>query len=234
MQVQEKESLDHQTKKILIQEMLDQQEAIERIRGHNLQLINEPAEYRKPLYEFKLEKNPQKVKLFIAFFLKMAADSGQGSGSGASNSVNDGIIDSRREQILQEIDNVYMKDDTKKIAEAISHVSFSSRNQDFIVEVCCKLHQIYEEFSALLIQSIIKVYKEPQNTRAQNYVLYREFNRKRYILRILTELYLKGLFQHYKDMFTCMNELILITKTDQQSFLNAIMVLTDYFKTYGE
>lgn len=31
-----------------------------------------------------------------------------------------------------------------------------------------------------------------------------------------------------------MNDLILITKDDQKSFLNAIMVLTDYFKTYGE
>ena len=35
-------------------------------------------------------------------------------------------------------------------------------------------------------------------------------------------------------MFVCMNDLILITKADQKSFLNAIMVLTDYFKTYGE
>ena len=39
---QEKESLDHQTKKILIQEMLDQQEKLEQQRGHNLQLINDP------------------------------------------------------------------------------------------------------------------------------------------------------------------------------------------------
>ena len=34
-------------------------------------------------------------------------------------------------------------------------------------------------------------------------------------------------------MFPCLNELILITQ-DHPSFLNAIMVITDYFKTYGE
>ena len=34
-------------------------------------------------------------------------------------------------------------------------------------------------------------------------------------------------------MFPCLNELILVTK-DKLDFLNAIMVITDYFKTYGE
>lgn len=189
-------------------------------------MINEPNEYRKPLSDFKLEKNPQKVKLFVAFFLKMGGD---GNASGQES-----IMDSRREQVLSEIDNLYLQDDIKKIAEAISRVNFNSRNQDFMIEVCCKLHEVYEDFSHVLIQNIIKAYKEPQNTQSQHFDLNREFNRKRYILRILTELYLKGLFQHYKDMFVCMNELILIPNADQKSFLNAIMVLTDYFKTYGE
>ena len=121
--------------------MLDQQELIEQIRGHNLELINEPNEYRKPLSEFKLDKNPQKVKLFIAFFLRMGGDGNQGG------SAQEGIIEQRRESILNEIDNLNLQDDIKKVAEAISHVSFSSRNQDFIIEVCCKLHEVYENFS---------------------------------------------------------------------------------------
>jgi hypothetical protein len=62
---------------------------------------------------------------------------------------------------------------------------------------------------------------------------YREFNKKRYILRLLTELFLKGLIPHYKDMFVCLNELIIVSAT-QPEFLNSIMVVTDYFKTYGE
>ena len=41
----------------------------------------------------------------------------------------------------------------------------------------------------------------------------REFNKKRYILRLLTEIFMKGLFQHYKDMFMCLNDLILMTQS---------------------
>lgn len=53
------------------------------------------------------------------------------------------------------------------------------------------------------------------------------------MLRLLTELFKKGIFQHYKDMFTCLNELFFFQPT-QPEFLNAVMVITDYFKTYGE
>lgn len=34
-------------------------------------------------------------------------------------------------------------------------------------------------------------------------------------------------------MFTCLNDLITV-QNDKPEFLNAMMVLTDYFKTYGE
>lgn len=35
-------------------------------------------------------------------------------------------------------------------------------------------------------------------------------------------------------MFTCLNQLIMVPHTDQQAFLNAVMVLSDYLRTYGE
>lgn len=85
----------------------------------------------------------------------MGGDGNQGG------SAQDSIVEQRRESILNEISNLNLQEDIKKVAEAISHVNFSSRNQDFIIEVCCKLHEIYENFSQPLIQNIIKAYREP-------------------------------------------------------------------------
>jgi hypothetical protein len=131
---------------------------------------------------------------------------------------------------LAEVDKVNLENDLERIAKSIANSNISSKTQDFIVEVCCALHQIYSNFNQLLIAAIMRQYREPSNSIDNQH---REFNKKRYFLRLLTELYLKGLFQQYKEMFPCLNELILITQ-DHPSFLNAIMVITDYFKTYGE
>lgn len=64
-------------------------------------------------------------------------------------------------------------------------------------------------------------------------------NRKRNILRMLTELYFKGLIEEYKTFFGCLNSLIIDlrdTSVDsyEEIFLNALKVITDYFETYGE
>jgi hypothetical protein len=61
-----------------------------------------------------------------------------------------------------------------------------------------------------------------------------EFNKKRNILRLLSELYLKGLFAEFKRIFKCLNDLILINPDTPDEFQNAMMVITDYLKTYGE
>jgi hypothetical protein len=102
--------------------------------------------------------------------------------------------------------------------------------------VCCELHQVYEEFQSKLIAAIIKQYKDITK-EAQSHqgaqLLHKDINKKRYILRVLTELFLKGLFQQYKEMFSCLNELIVVN-SEQPEFLNAAMVITDYLKFYGE
>lgn len=61
-----------------------------------------------------------------------------------------------------------------------------------------------------------------------------EFNKKRNILRLLSELYLKGLFSEYKRVFKGISYLTSIKPENKDEFLNALMVLTDYIKNYGE
>jgi hypothetical protein len=76
-----------------------------------------------------------------------------------------------------------------------------------------------------LVEQLEKAYKDASIS---------ELNKKRNILRILSELYLKGLIIEFKKIFKCLNELILINSDRSEDFLNAMMVITDYLKTYGE
>lgn len=61
-----------------------------------------------------------------------------------------------------------------------------------------------------------------------------EFTKKRNILRLLSELYLKGLVLEFKKIFKCLNQMTMIGPETLEEFQNALMVLTDYLKTYGE
>jgi len=61
-----------------------------------------------------------------------------------------------------------------------------------------------------------------------------EFNKKRNILRLLSELYLKGLFSEFKRLFKCITFLTQINPENKEEFANALMVITDYLKNYGE
>ena len=62
-----------------------------------------------------------------------------------------------------------------------------------------------------------------------------EFNKKRNILRTLTELYFKGLAAEYPGIFKCLVNLILINSEDTpEDFQKAMHIVTDYMKTYGE
>ena len=61
-----------------------------------------------------------------------------------------------------------------------------------------------------------------------------EFNKKRNILRLISELFLKGLISEFKRIFKCVNTLFQIAPENKEEFLNAQMVLTDYLRNYGE
>jgi hypothetical protein len=54
------------------------------------------------------------------------------------------------------------------------------------------MHQRYEDFAPKLIESLEKLYEQEKNS---------EFTKKRNILRLLSELYLKGLINDYKRIF---------------------------------
>ena len=78
----------------------------------------------------------------------------------------------------------------------------------------------------MLIPDIVKQYNETPIS---------EFNKKRNILRTLTELYFKGLTVEYQVIFKCLAKLTLTKYAESpEDFQSAMGVLCDYMKTYGE
>ena len=111
-------------------------------------------------------------------------------------------------------------------AKSIAQGKFGAKDYHQTVEICVLLHQRYEEFASKLIPAIVKQFGETPIS---------EFNKKRNILRTLTELYFKGLTQEYQVIFKCLARLTLIKYQDcPDEFQSGMLVLSDYMKTYGE
>lgn len=116
----------------------------------------------------------------------------------------------------------YIPEATKNIAMN----KFGARDQQLIVEICVLVHQRYESFAQGLMTELEKQFKLTPIT---------EFNKKRNILRTLTELYFKGLASEYQGIFKCLVNIILINYEEtEDEFQKAMHIVTDYMKTYGE
>jgi len=77
---------------------------------------------------------------------------------------------------------------TRHISEVVQSIvqsKLSVKDQDTVVEICVLLHQRHEEFARRLSEELERHYHE----------LAAEPTKKRNILRLLSELYLKGLIK---------------------------------------
>jgi hypothetical protein len=65
-----------------------------------------------------------------------------------------------------------------------------------------------------------------------------EFNRKRNILKIISELFIKGLISEFKQVFRCIFDLVggnqVAFKNQDQLLNNSVQLLTEYLRNYGE
>lgn len=136
------------------------------------------------------------------------------------------ISESNGETLLEELKALNLKHYIPEIAKNIAQSKLSARDQHTTIEICVLMHQRYETFAEHLIPAIETQYKQTPVS---------EFTKKRNILRHLTELYFKGIFTEYKLVFKQLNALMSIKYEDNaEEFCNAMMVLCDYLKTYGE
>ena len=135
------------------------------------------------------------------------------------------IQDNKRETLIEEALQLNLKRHTVEVVSSITQSKMSTKDQDTIIEICVLMHQRYEEFTPKLIEALEKQYFQDKMS---------EFNKKRNILRLISELFLKGLISEFKRIFKCVNTLFQIAPENKEEFLNAQMVLTDYLRNYGE
>ena len=91
---------------------------------------------------------------------------------------------------------------TKSIEEVVKVMVGSKmgvRELNLFVEISVILHQKYEKFAGPLVAHLAKQYK---NVGPQ------EFNRRRNILKAMSELFLKGLISDYREVFKCIYQLL--------------------------
>jgi len=86
------------------------------------------------------------------------------------------------------------------VVQSITQSKLNVKDQDTLVEICVLLHQRYEDFASKLAEALEKQYHE----------LGGEFTRKRNILRLMSELYLRGLIREFKGLFKCINQMTLV------------------------
>ncbi len=110
---------------------------------------------------------------------------------------------------MSEAEQLNLKRHTSEIVTSITQSKLSIKDQDTIIEICVLMHQRYEEFAPKLIEVLEKLYDQEKMS---------EFNKKRNILRLLSELYLKGLFSEFKRIFKCLNYLVQISPENTEEF----------------
>eukprot|EP00347_Sterkiella_histriomuscorum_P001333 403372435 len=132
--------------------------------------------------------------------------------------------DSKRLMLIEECQELNLKRHTSEVVASITSSKMTIKDQDTIIEICVLMHHRYEEFAQKLIDALERQFFQEKMS---------EFNKKRNILRLLSELYLKGLFSEFKRLFKGISYLTQITP-DKEEFQSALMVLTDYLRNYGE
>ena len=94
------------------------------------------------------------------------------------------------------------------VVKNISLSKFGPNERDFLLQICVHIHKRYDNnFSFELVKAIKDQYRATS--------VLTDATRKRNILRMLTELYFKGLIEEYKSFFGCLNTLIIeLRETD--------------------
>jgi hypothetical protein len=87
----------------------------------------------------------------------------------------------------------YLPETTKSILAS----KLGDNQRECLIDTCVALHQRYEGFADLLIPAIESAYWVVPVLTDQS--------RKRNILRMITELYFRGLFKEYKRIFRLLN-----------------------------
>ena len=108
-----------------------------------------------------------------------------------------------------------------------------------VLDLTTLLHQRYDDFVLHLVRGLLKAYKDIPvkllnlKPKVQGSEISNLVGRRKAILRILTELFLQGFLKEYKNIYTCMREMMQV-EPDKTSWLFSLNLQTiaNYLKMY--
>lgn len=101
-----------------------------------------------------------------------------------------------------------------EVAQNILETRLTVKDVGPILDLTALLHQRYDDFVLHLVRGLLKAYKETsvklQNLKpkAQNSEIVNTIGRRKAILKIMTDLFLQGFLKEYKNIYSCMRELM--------------------------
>eukprot|EP01088_Endostelium_zonatum_P019867 TRINITY_DN706_c4_g1_i1.p1 TRINITY_DN706_c4_g1~~TRINITY_DN706_c4_g1_i1.p1 ORF type:complete len:1562 (-),score=626.65 TRINITY_DN706_c4_g1_i1:240-4925(-) len=111
------------------------------------------------------------------------------------------LKEENKERLISELGSLNLSRYVSEVVNSICEATSKMRNQDIptAVNICCLMHQRYVEFSKLLIPSLVSHFESTtklafENTDHTDDKTIELFTRRRVILRILTELFINGVF----------------------------------------
>jgi len=113
-----------------------------------------------------------------------------------------GVSEDKIDQIFSELEELNLRSYIPDLCRAIAQSRLGQRELDILIEVSIFMHQRYEDFAGELIDALSKEAKASS---------IKEMTKLRNLLRALSELYLKGLFEEYKKVFEVLTKFIAVS-----------------------
>ena len=141
------------------------------------------------------------------------------------------LKDDSKDALVTEMDGLNLTRYVAEIVEIIAKSRLQLKELQILTEVCIAMHRRYKGFHLELIPSLQKQFQTcigctEEGARAI---------KRRQLLKLMTELYLKGVINDITKIGKCLKEVIKVDRNkEREKFSYNMSLLSNYLKQYGE
>lgn len=116
--------------------------------------------------------------------------------------------------ILNDSKGINLSRYISEVAQNVLEMRLTLKDAGPVLDLTSLLHQRYDDFVLHLVRGLIKAYKDipaklvTLKPKVHNSEIGTLVHRRKAILKILTDLFLQGYLKEYKNIYTCMRELM--------------------------
>jgi len=136
-----------------------------------------------------------------------------------------------KDSLLEEMSGLNLTRYTSEIADIIAKSRLQIKELNIMIDICIAMHQRYKDFALTLIPCLHKQFQQCTGCNDET----SKAMKRRQMLRLMTELYLKGVINDIVNIGKCLKEVITTDKSkEREKFACNISLLASYLKQYGE